>query len=449
MKARVILLSCSKTKIVVMLFVFCFAFPLFSQNDQTNAAVTPPFVGKIHGLGRSVHAIQTRDGCYLTLSERRSGLHIVRKTKASGERVWEKSLSVQIVGLYNLSAIAEVNNGYVIVGYKWNVWDYDNYQFALIVFLSPDGTVKWNKVFYENGRAISFDYVSPSPDGGFIVTAVIFPPGHPILVKFSSKGDKLWAKRFDNLSSAFVSHPSADNGLLLASSRRTEYGQLVDANLIKVDQSGRIVWRTTLNLEPHSSIKLGHTLNNGALIATNPAGTNILTLLALRENGTLAWSANYSLRVSAFSISSVIPTDDRGYVVTGTTFLNETGKAKGGFLIKIDDRQNLVLKKIFGFHRIQERAVSVFARNANSYVLVGSSNTDLLFLNLSSDGVVPGCNFFQALDAERLDSPKIAIGTPTITESSAVLSPASTRQLILGPSRRRTTTICQPKGAEN
>jgi hypothetical protein len=257
-RVRIILTSCPKFKIVVILSVICFASPLFSQNDQTNAAVAPAFVGKIQGLGRVVDAIQTTDSCYVTLSERRNGLHIVRKTKASGERVWEKSLSVKIVGLYSLTAIAEVNNGYVIVGYKWNVWDYDNLPFALIIFLRPDGTVNWNRVFYENGRAISFDYVTPSPDGGFIVTGAIYPPNSPMLVKFTSSGDILWAKRFDNLPYAFISHPSPDHGLVLASGIRTENFELLGANLIKVDQSGRIVWRRTVKLAgPHSFITLG------------------------------------------------------------------------------------------------------------------------------------------------------------------------------------------------
>jgi hypothetical protein len=427
--------------LMLVMLVVCFASRVFSENDPLN--VPAPFVGKIRGLGGSIRAIQTTDGSYVTLSERRSGVHFVRKTKASGKRVWEKSLSIQIIGSYSLTAIAEVNTGYVIVGYKTNVWDYDGPPFALIVFLRPDGTVNWNRVFFENGGAISFDYVAPSPDGGFIVTGAIYPPNSPILVKFTSSGDILWTKRFDNLSSTFVSHPSLDNGLVLAAGIQTENFQLLGADLIKVDQSGRIVWRRTVNLAgPHSFITLGHTFRDGTILATNPAGSNILTLVGLNANGKLKWSENYSLSVSPFSISSVIPTEDGSYVVTGTTY-NKRGESKDGFLIKIDAARNLVLKQTFGYPGSQDRVKSVFVTNANSYLLIGSSNTDLLFVNLNSTGAVPGCNFFHSLDAKRLHSPKIKIGTPTITESSPTFPAANTTRLILGASHRRLTTMCQ------
>lgn len=446
-------------KIFVVLF-FCLASPLVSQNDPSilNAKKAPVgefFVGKVAGGGQLVNAIQTTDGSYVSISSTRGstsygdGKFIVRKATESGERIWETALSIEVPidGYVVLDTIAQTNDGYVLVG-NGTLGGYYGAGSGIVVALDSTGKIKWNKAFTPSQGSISFVSATSTTDGGFIVAGGAYPPAfHPIVLRFTSAGDVLWSKSFESLQGVFSSRKTSDNGLLLESDIWSDQSGPVGKNLIKIDNSGNIVWGRTLHINDLSSASVATTSENGLVLATNSSGSNTLSLICLNANGKIRWRANYSLSVPRFFISNLIQTPDGGFLVTGST-TTKAGAIIGGFFLKIDARRNLRFQKVFGVSGIYEEARSAFATKDDSYIVFGSSYGStgpkhIIFLSLNSNGVVPGCSFVRHLNVKKVPLANVAIGTLTITSGIQSLPTPITIALKSAVSRKATTTLCQ------
>jgi hypothetical protein len=82
----------NQIKIFVVLLAVLLTFRL-SESDAMDTA----FVKKVKGVGPIIDTIQTNDGNYISLSQVTwPGPYIVRKVTPFGEKIWERTISVQV-----------------------------------------------------------------------------------------------------------------------------------------------------------------------------------------------------------------------------------------------------------------------------------------------------------------------------------------------------------------
>jgi len=424
MKVGLEKIGINRFNILVIVLIFVIAVMMLAGNDARAAA----FVKKVQGFGPILTGVHTTDGSFVSLSTTENNSCVVRKTSASGKWIWERTLSFQTAegGFVFMHGIAQTNDGFVLVGWG-RLGGYYSDGTAVLVRLRTDGSVRWSKTFGQPaGSEIIFNSVSSTTDGGYIVRGGTDQPSETILVKFTSSGQVLWSKSFKELSDNSHSQPVPD-GLILAFEHfycDPSCEKLTGLRVLKVNDSGQIVWNESLKIKDFELHTLGPASGNGVILAgKSTRNSNDLILVGLDGNGQLNLRAGYSLKNSStFDISSLVQTSDRGYVTTGTKFDSKTSDNTDGFILRIDANQNLVFHKSFGFSDRNERAWSVFSTADGGFRVFGSSGRkDILVLKLNSNGDVPGCNLLQDLNVEKaVKSPKVT--TKNVQIASEVFS---------------------------
>jgi hypothetical protein len=351
------------------------------------------FVHKIVDGGSISQSIRTADGNFAYLN----GLKIVLVNNESEKRISGISLSFEIPswGYVWLRGIDQIADGFVLVGGSQPDGYYGNSS-ALVVKVNSQGEVEWNKTF-SIGSNSSFDSVIATPDGGFIaIGSTDFQGWHPILLKFSSDGNVLLSKSFDNLSGSFQAKPDVDGGVVLAADLIGSDWGSYGVNVVKINEAGNIVWAKSLvqveGFSLHSMTTLG---NQGYLFAGSGTDPKTLLLIRLNADGSFHSKAAYSL-APRFAVMSLAQTPDGGAAVGGVLIRN-SGAQYDGFLLKLNDRQKLVFHKRLGFKNNLEGIASVIAKEDGSYLVFGSSglgqHADTLLVSINKDGLVPGCGF--------------------------------------------------------
>ncbi len=434
MKGRFWTMGINPVKIFVTMFVCVIVLPLLAQSQAT------PFVTKVEGIGPVATVIQTADGSYVSVSKTEINACVVRKISHSGHRIWQRSLSFQSQGggFVDIGGIAETNDGYVLVG-GGRVGGYYDDESGVIVKLETNGTVRWSKTFKlpeSEARGIFFESASSTTDGGYIVRgriSLLNQRQGTVLIKFTSGEQISWSKKLPWHYYYPISQPVSD-GLVLANPLPHKL------HVLKMNDSGRIVWKQTFNGFPLHT--LGSASDNGVVLAVS--NSNGLGLIGLNAKGKVQWRASYSLKVPSFYVSSLVETSDRGYVLTGTwSSLPETVGNEGGFVLRIDAKQNLVFQKTFGLSNTKEQAESVFATADGGFTIFGSSGlNDILDLNLNSDGVVPGCRFLQKLSASNVDSPKVTSKNLEIKPANFSLPTPGTIPVVSVASENPSSNAC-------
>jgi len=237
-------------------------------------------------------------------------------------------------------------------------------------------------------------------DGGFIVTAHRLQPYSTVLISFTSNGDISWIKLIKNFHA--IDSQRLSDGLILASS----------SSLLKVNQSGKIVWKRSLEIQAFRSESVGADGNEIVLVGKVEQKRSLyLQVIGLDLKGKVQSSSGYSLSVPNFHISKVIHSAE-GTVLSGTTSNSSTG-----LLMKLNTNQDVDFQTIFGSSKRREAARAVFRTNTGGYVIYASSGpSDVLFLNVNSKGIVPDCNFFHKLTVNKIEVP------PVVTKTFGVLA---------------------------
>jgi hypothetical protein len=234
-------------------------------------------------------------------------------------------------------------------------------------------------------------------------------------MKFSSAGDILWSKQFENLSYSFVAKPSINGGLLVAAQRfdnETPDG----VTILKINDSGDVQSAVNLKVQNFSLENVLSESNQGILVAGRRIDRNKLYVISLNFDGTVNRKAAFELNVPDFLISNLVNTPDDGYAFAGALRRN-SGSVYDGFLLKTDHRLKPVFQKRIGVKKTPEVVSAVITDGNGGYVLFGSSGEDIIFLGINKDGTVPGCGFTHDLDVT-----KIPFGSVTIEK----ITPAST-----------------------
>lgn len=259
------------------------------------------------------------------------------------------------------SCVRQTNdNGYIITGGT-------NNQYGIgsdIYLVKTDflGNSQWSKSF-SGASDDGGTWVEQTSDGGFIITgATVTGTGSSevILLKTASDGTVQWAKTYGG--------PDHDNGVCVQ--QTSEGGYIVigttysfgagpqfysDIYILKTDSCGTLQWSKTYgNMDCNDAGSSILQTDDGGFIITGIAqrtdnnNRNSIGLIKIMQNGNLQWAKRfYGIGNYSYLGSSIKQCADKGYILTGIAQDNP-GDNDNIAIVKTDSNGYLQWSKTFG-----------------------------------------------------------------------------------------------------
>ncbi len=320
------------------------------------------------------------------------------KTDDNGASIWEKTYGG---GYFDTGySIGETSDGgYIITGWTWSFGALLSDLY--LVKVDSNGNLDWEKSF----RGTDYDYgysVIETSDGGYIITGSTssFGTGSVdlYLVKVDNSGALIWEKNFGgpDIDKGFSIVETVDSCFIITGLTRSFGTGSEDVYLIKVDNSGTLIWEKTFggtSSDYGSSIIT--TSDSGFIVVGEThsfgLGSSDVYLLKIDINGNLSWEKTFGGTGEDFGLS-VIETSDNNYILAG---MKSSGGVSGGdvYLIKTDNDGTLLWEQTIGGAGY-EYGYSLLETPTGGYIITGSTTSsgagsfDVYFIKTDSEGNV-------------------------------------------------------------
>ncbi len=197
------------------------------------------------------------------------------------------------------------------------------------------------------------------------------------LVKVDDSGSIVWERTFggaDDDSGNAIAATSDGGYVLLGTTASTGQGA-DDILLVKVDSNGTTAWERTFGgADDDGGNAIAATSDGGYLILGSTtslgAGGKDMYLIKTDANGTQEWEKTFG-GTSDEKGNSVIQTSDGGYIALGYTESIDTGD-RDMFLVKVDSEGNTAWERAFGGDDF-DSGFSVIQTDDGGYMLLGTT----------------------------------------------------------------------------
>lgn len=290
------------------------------------------------------------------------------------------------------------DNGFIIAGetVSFGSGGYD----AWLIKTDNNGNETWNKTFggFVKDGARSIHQTS---DNGYIIGGYADSygyPGHDVwLIKTDDEGNEEWDSIFGGLESdaAFSVMQTSDQGFITLGYADSYGAGNHDAWLIKTDTSGNEEWNKTFGtIEWDSGYSVQQTDEDDFIIIGTTksygSGGQDAWLIKTDTFGNELWNKTFGGSNNDWG-SSVVMTDDGGFLLTGDT----RSYGPGGYdiwIIKTDKYGNEQWRKIYGDPYSDDTGYSLKKTSDGGYVIVGTKTsfdtglTDIWIIKADNDG---------------------------------------------------------------
>ncbi|TNE77968.1 MAG: T9SS type A sorting domain-containing protein [Bacteroidetes bacterium] len=283
-----------------------------------------------------------------------------------------------------------------------------NFVFLPLVLLSQAPTISWEKSIGGTGYDYAWSVIETS-DQGYLFTGMTassdgdlsgsHPMGDVLLVKLDINGAISWVKTFggfDQDQGRKVIETS-DGGYVIAGATASVSGDvtmnqgLIDAWLIKVDQTGNLVWQKTfggsaydyfddlIQLSNGNIVAVGYTSSTDGDVSGNH-GVDDVWVVSVTAQGSLNWTKTFGS--SGPNLGHAIEsTSDGGVIVAGSALIadgdvsstNGSGYADG-WLIKLDASGVVLWEKTYGGTN-HDSFSDIISTVEGGYLVVGESRS--------------------------------------------------------------------------
>jgi hypothetical protein len=239
--------------------------------------------------------------------------------------------------------------------------------------------VEWQKNL-PSELGISATCIIQTSDGGYAVggdcdykTGV--PPGY--LVKLNSSGNIEWNQSY----AKYTTNKFTDNIQALLQTKDEGYALLIGGSeLIKTNSEGKVLWNITFNLANVASSMVQ--TNDGGYVVTGYATINQVLngryesnfwLAKFNSAGAQLWNKTFGNPANTEAFS-VIQTSEGGYALTGKISSSNINQEFYFWLVKTDSIGDEQWNKTFGSPGYDNEANSVIQTSDGGYVLAGFTN---------------------------------------------------------------------------
>jgi len=253
---------------------------------------------------------------------------------------------------------------------------------------------EWEKTF-GSGKANS---VEQTIDGGYI--AIGTGPYYSdiiYMIKTDSNGDTLWTKHHSiNSSEKFCSgHQTADGGYIITGSTRPTDDYRTDVFLLKTDSNGDTLWSKEYGgAVDETGYAVQQTMDGGYIVTGGTSSffsIDKVYLVKTDSNGETMWTKTYGDNYSNVG-RSVWQTDDGGYFITGTTYV-EYSAIGWVYMIRTDSLGNVLWTNTYD-DVDEDLGYSGQQTADGGYIVTGVTEKiynnafDILLLKLTDNGII-------------------------------------------------------------
>lgn len=292
------------------------------------------------------------------------------------------------------SAIQSSDGNYIAAGYT-EMKDISGN--AYIVKIGTNGELLWKAIIGDASTYDNAEAIVNTSDKGFAVCGVI--NSTMALFKFKIDGTLQWKKEYDNFNG------SEGAALLQETNGNYVMGGFIYSNdvpgnynsyIVKTKSSGNVIWSKKYFDVSYSYLyDLKKTTDNKYIfLSVNANGGNDSTyIVKIDTSGNVLWSRSFYADNKNVEGYSVVPTSDRGYLITGSAYDASGSFLPDGFMVKLDSDGNLLWSKstteISNSGIYLETAVET---SDGGYMAAGDgssgSNSFYYLIKVNSDGVL-------------------------------------------------------------
>ena len=211
-------------------------------------------------------------------------------------------------------------------------------------------------------------------------------PAFPVLIKTNSQGNKEWERTFkpprhayyDMLGGSGVLQ-TRDGGYIVLEHLQTKVNTF-SIYLVKTDPRGKKQWERVLARSPEESancFNLQQTNDEGYILVGYNRGADTtryydVYLLKTDSTGKKEWERNYGGEDTDVGVCAR-QSSDNGYIVVGRTF--SEGKDDDLYIIKVDSSGKLQWERTYGGPKA-DWGVDIQLTNDRGYIVTGSTESD-------------------------------------------------------------------------
>ena len=346
---------------------------------------------------------QTSDGGFIVTGTNASGdsgrpsLWLLKVT-AGGKREWSHLFPL---GEYYSGECLLVGDdgGFTVVGVTLTAAP-DNFDVRLL-HTNRQGKQLWDRRFGGDGWDWS-NFVSPSGDGGYIITGWTDSGGAAggdlWLIKTDKDGVREWSRSYGGFDheEGFCVQATNDGGFIATGITATYSISEEDLWLIKTDSAGQLQWTRTYGGAGFDEGRYVEQTRDGGYIvvgsnSSRGAGETDVWLIKLTAQGEMSWSRVFGGRRRDWG-HAVHQTSDGGYVIVGSTLSFGAG-GSDVWLIRTDAQGIKLWDRTYGGqdldfgNAVQPTADGGFVIAGKTHSF-GAGGSDLWLIKTDSFGIV-------------------------------------------------------------
>ena len=323
------------------------------------------------------------------------------KVDSSGNMQWNRTYGGAEADIAS-SVIVTSDGGYAIAGYTGSfgaggddIW---------LIKTDDSGNMEWNQTYGGTEDDYTFSFVE-LPDGGYTIAGYTRSYGAGRddfwLVKTDSSGNAEWNRTYGGFDDeGIISLVLCSDGGYALAGMTESFGHGSDRDdfwLVKTDSSGNMEWNQTYGGTIREyGFCLVQSSDGGYAFAGSTcsfgAGSHDSWLVKTDSFGNMEWNQTYGGK-DADGASSLIQTEDGGYVLAGTT--NSFGFGADDFwLVKTDSAGKMEWNQTYGgagsdiSSSLVETSDSGYALAGYTYSVV-AGNSDAWLIKTDEHGVIP------------------------------------------------------------
>ena len=288
------------------------------KTDSLGNILWESFIEKNDTSLRSEAIIQTPDGGYFIVGDAYAkdigGVDsYVAKLNSNGSVVWEKVFHPgEEKHGSSAYSVRYIDNGYIIIG---------STRRPYVVKMDEDGNVVWER-FFEYRAGEGCPEICITQDGNCLGVWEVYTEDmctQILMVKLTPDGEVLWEKNIGgeySFEEPYDVDTTKDNGVVIGGRVFVDTtGMEFYGYLVKTDASGNVIWERKFFERTIYSVALAQ--DDGYLVMV----ISDRPLIKVNSEGYLVWKKRFSQNIDSRLI--IEQTEDMGHIIAGTTIGEE------------------------------------------------------------------------------------------------------------------------------